>query len=917
VQEAGVSDLLFAQLAGDQQVELVERERLADVVSELDLAAALGPKDAARRLELGKLLKADLLLIARRADQPQPHYQLVAAETGRGLRLLIDSHPVGKDAQADAAALLTAVQRAIKKHREEIREVCAVPPFVSDDLGFEHAHLKAAFAKVIEGALAQRPGLLFVELEEAQAISQEIAVLDASQRLRRQTPLYFLGRFRHFKEKDAPRIRLQLAAKRGEKILAEQELVVEPGKASTELRRLAVELADKLYDTRVTLPAAVVEAETLAERSRVFQTVGNWSEAAALAEASLLLDPQQEQLRQRCVVIYTAMIGVPHSQRDLAGYTLALQSYSRGLHHFEAFLCTAKDLHSYKSPSGASFVPAFLGWSMQLRIDVEGIPEAALREVVAPLWQQVRAQDKAVANRVLRMRAKAGFDDSNDYVFWAMNHVAEADRFDFVFKVCEELATLPDAGARTLMFARMGRTPGFLDNPQGDAYLKRFEASKHEPLRQAAATLRAHIAQDRGNTGPKLRVLPGPREIPPQQPLQFEKVSMTMTQLSGKDLPVSGFLGVAKAGKGIDVVWWNTSIALMKRPGELQEVWNAQGKVSVINFVSFDGKYIWVSVIYPLTKERPHLLVIDPASAKVWPVTHECGLPFQDPSDLRPDQGQLVAVCGYAPGKACVAGTFGRGWVAVVEFDPLAEGKPHAEVILEATMVAEQNQPKQHLEAKLAFSPTYMLAVPGSASEKPGPRVVIGRDTPLNEAHFFPLIVDPTARKAEVTAHRLPNAITREHVPWIFETGKQSVYMVAFNIPDAQTPLNALHLYQLRSPDFRPEPMVLDAPPGRVLFHDGQLDIAGEEWWRMSPDKKRFHQLGVVPWHFSPRIPRPMPSGTRLEVINVMGPDTMQLFVLADTNHYGLVACTNTNTGNSLVHALKFRAHGSPASSGP
>ena len=49
-----------------------------------------------------------------------------------------------------------------------------MPPFLSDDLTYEHDHLKTAYARLVEQTLRSRPGVLTVELEEAHAIAREV-----------------------------------------------------------------------------------------------------------------------------------------------------------------------------------------------------------------------------------------------------------------------------------------------------------------------------------------------------------------------------------------------------------------------------------------------------------------------------------------------------------------------------------------------------------------------------------------------------------------------------------------------------------------------------------------------------------------------------------------------------------------------
>jgi len=63
VEETGFVDLLTARLSEQEDLELIERQDLQRITAELELAAALAPQAAAQRLELGRLVGADGLLL--------------------------------------------------------------------------------------------------------------------------------------------------------------------------------------------------------------------------------------------------------------------------------------------------------------------------------------------------------------------------------------------------------------------------------------------------------------------------------------------------------------------------------------------------------------------------------------------------------------------------------------------------------------------------------------------------------------------------------------------------------------------------------------------------------------------------------------------------------------------------------------
>src|SRR5439155_16710301 len=76
----------------------------------------------------------------------------------------------------------------------------------------------------------------------------------------------------------------------------------------------------------------------------------------------------------------------------------------------------------------------------------------------------------------------------------------------------------------------------------------------------------------------------------------------------------------------------------------------------------YDGKYVWAPVMRP----EPMLLVIDPQTEKVWTLGKVDGLP---------SMSHGVRAVGLEPGRICLAGAFGRSWIANVTFSPTQGAK--------------------------------------------------------------------------------------------------------------------------------------------------------------------------------------------------------------------------------------------------
>ena len=268
--------LLEAKLLAEPDTTWVERARVDQVLAEQKLQALFGAGGVGERVKLGKLLKADVLVLVRRAkDAREPALELVISETGGGLRLLIRGVPISADPDADVTALLTAAREGIKKHATKVTEVVAVPPFVSRDLSTEHDHLKAALARVAEQAAQARPGVQTLELEEAQALAKELGTAVPGTAVARPLPLYLLGEYRHTGTGANRTVALTLRAERGGKPVGKgEERSVKAEEAATAVRTWAV--AALAAGGAPLAPDAKADADQLVARAREFGRIGNW-----------------------------------------------------------------------------------------------------------------------------------------------------------------------------------------------------------------------------------------------------------------------------------------------------------------------------------------------------------------------------------------------------------------------------------------------------------------------------------------------------------------------------------------------------------------------------------------------------------------------------------------------------------------
>jgi hypothetical protein len=229
--------LLEAKLLADPSAAWVERTAIEKVLKEQAVQALFGPQGGADRVRLGKLLRADLLVLVRPVQEAKEALEVVVSDTARGLRLAVRAVPVTENAGADVAALQQVVAAGLKKFRENVREVVAVPPFASTNLSYEYDYLKGAYAKLVEQTALSGPGVVVVELEEAEAIARELKLADPGATVKRSPPLYLLGQFRHQGRGTDLRVTLQFRATRGgQPVGTPVEQTVAPKEAPAVLR---------------------------------------------------------------------------------------------------------------------------------------------------------------------------------------------------------------------------------------------------------------------------------------------------------------------------------------------------------------------------------------------------------------------------------------------------------------------------------------------------------------------------------------------------------------------------------------------------------------------------------------------------------------------------------------------------------
>ena len=194
--QAGLGDLMTAELSKINDLELVERDQLEAVTRELQLAAAMESQAAATRLKMGQLLKADaLLFLSIAGNEKLRALKVVVSESLCGARLRIEYLPYGRSAPADLPRHCTDIVADVREHfAGGIRQIVGVSPLLSKNLVHDYDHLQIVYAKLLEAALTAAPNVAVIEIEEARAIGHELSLTGAAL-ADRPTPLLVEGEY--------------------------------------------------------------------------------------------------------------------------------------------------------------------------------------------------------------------------------------------------------------------------------------------------------------------------------------------------------------------------------------------------------------------------------------------------------------------------------------------------------------------------------------------------------------------------------------------------------------------------------------------------------------------------------------------------------------------------------------------------
>jgi hypothetical protein len=897
-----LSALIEMKLGASKGVTLLERGEIDRIIGEQELQAAFAPEGAGKRCELGRLLKADLLVLIESHDKPAPHVQLVVCQTAEGVRLCAQPVLLSPKAEDDVATMIDLIEKARRKQRGKAVEIVAVPPLVNNSLTHETDYLQAAFSQLIERDLLQRPNVVVVAFAEAQAIAREMAI--GGGKLKRHLPLYLLGDYRIEGIDAARRCRFAMKLLRGTTELGRCERKNQPpAETSGELRRAAAELFDRSLGNSAPSVDANVEAQQTADRARTFMKISNWPEAATLFETSLLLKPDQPLVHRDALLIYNEL-----AYRELHGDTR--REFSGGSHvaRYDSHFVQACN---FRRLTLAHMEPYFLATEIAMP-DLQHIidfgpgsidmiqPFPSIKRPDGKVWGpdprigkeclRLGEETVAMARRILAAKVAANVRDKslwyllkytdlpmtlrtangNEYKAWMTNNMKALCEYrlkllkDFIWiddeRLLHSMMQFPDRG-----YFQMGIDYDaiVLLDPAYKEFIDEVAKLPNDAIRRLAGAQLAFI--ERKKSSPTAAMTPPlpfmtPKAIQPPAPEEpnsdvvFHPLSLKIVRPGAGEMPLDKNLDTTQwipTGKDFDLVAHGRNLYLMREKGRLVPQPISLSLFDLLErgshcVVCWDGRYIWAVVSANkatddlVANDKSWVAVIDPENGKVYNIGVKDGLPPMNKAVMGP----------LAVGKVFMSGFTDRTWCATVSFDP--KGPNKVDVFHEAreTVVPENNKQDQNaprtLGVNTAFKPSHCYVVAGVAADgkTPEQRVVLGRfiaAAGLTDC-VSTLLIDPEKRSVEVLDRKV--LWTRDAVfcnnQWCW----------AENVKPVNVELPAT-LYRTSLPKLDKEQAIAEAPFGTPFVEGSRIHVLtrlNRQWYTADSPTGAFRRVqGGIP----------------------------------------------------------------------
>jgi hypothetical protein len=781
------------------------------------------------------------------------------------------------DLQADAGQVRDLVTGAMTKQRETLRELIAVPPLVSNELTFEYEHLRRAYSRMLEQMFLNKPGVLVVELAEAQAIGRELAVAGVD-RIRRPLPLYLIGSFRHVVTNDPGHLSLALTLRRGDVELdSRTKSELTQPQASDWLRATALELFNAVDPTHVAPPDPRAEARQLIEHAGEFSRTNDWDEALTYYEASLLLEPNDADAHYLALQAIVKLQHRPGTQvlkpAELAQRDkLRQEQFRRGEDHLIAFYRLANPA-TEKAPAPkynmASGAPAAFLAVLSFGSPAKAPAPGTYMDFV------VREQPKLYARlvEVLLEKGERHIDDGSLPVLLNPLRTVQpgqtvAENFASRANVVMKFAWKSDISR--LMFLLAPNEPQLGILPETVAF---HETLAKCPQRTVSALAKDWLVSYRAGrnpytAGPATRPQPRSRDTAsttrPAPNVLFEPI--TLSEAGGRAFPQPRTpLSWIPLSGGVDLLWYGSNVWLMREPGVLTRV--ALSSAERINCVCADDATIWVVCAGP----HPLIKILDRASNSERHISLDDGLPPFDEA----------AVCCVGPDRICLVGWLlepgrkdeGRNWIAWISRGDAAKGRAKVDVFHEARDSESHFGRDAFRETTVSFRPDgcFPLAPPQTPASPT--RVLVRRGD-------NPLLINIADNKVSV----LQKPQSRFTTP---DLADGTLYWSAHDDPDVAKKgvPDSYSLYALDGAMTAPSRLMYGHFSEKIVLYGGcvHLIIPSDRWYIGKSFDGTLRKLNFEPPKF----------------VN-------SNFTLFHSNHFGLVASNRVGYTGTGLYAIRF-----------
>ncbi len=819
--------LLEEQLSRNDNCVLVDREHIDKVLKEQELAAISGASSVSKRRALGRLLGADLLVLLSKPSSHRVHYEVVISDTLRGLRMQMFKLPVSDNPEKDAKTIDKKIETELKKQSNQLKAICAVPPFTSQDLSGDYEHLQEAYARMLERILLQIPGVLVVEIAEARAIAAETSLTGSS--VERPLPLYLVGKYRHDTTNPEKPPYVKITAYKGEQIVGSRKAKnLSPENAVPFLQKSVIELLEAGLQEKFSNKTSLPEYHSLAKKAKVHFSTGHYEEAAQLAEASLLLENQQPKLHHLAMSAYGRC-----GRQDEKSVTEALPYYDQALIHLEHFL-RQSHFEEIDTTVSNSVSEAFHETTYMTNDADEEIKKAVYS-------YRERARDMYI--RVIKAKHRAGTLTDALLHMILTGWLLVPDMYNETLRenLQKRLAVIPMILGPNVknpkQFIRelvaYGLTEHIKMNRDKEYswFLDQLSQYDHPAVRSVVSSERRLLnrsdeqkVQSSSNSGQQTNSAKENVSKPRGQPdIEFVPIVLERTDENASNSSFNMW-GMMSCGQQVDLVWGSSGpkeVFLMKTRGRLQKIFEADKKHAFGQAV-FDGKYAWL----PVTGPQSLVLAINPTTGSVTQFTSEDGLP----------EFQYAASASVGKGRLSFSGGFGqqtdrRAYIAVLELSK--EKDKRVQVIHEATKQLLPGKPSnvQYQDPELSYVPKFMISK--STDNENSWCSVLGRSLPGPPGRYPSLLINPDAANVKVIDAGVESHIIRKNV--------------AFNENKAYWSIRE-GLRRLRI-DSKDSQVVRELPEeGHVIFYDDRFHLVGKHWWVADDMKKPFRKLkGEVP----------------------------------------------------------------------